>query len=178
MRRLIEALERAGLTWYITGSEALAVYGSPRQTMDVDIVVDATRETFDELARTLEDLYYYAEPVRFGNRLMAALVDREGSGKVDLIARDPDPWGRTAMSRRRPWTHPTWGPAWVSSLEDLILAKLEWSEGTSELQLRDCRVLLRMNRERVDGDYLAAWARALGIIDGLRQIQEGSADAP
>jgi hypothetical protein len=35
-----------------------------------------------------------------------------------------------------------------------------------------------MNRDHVDRGYLAAWARALGIIDRLHQVQEGSADAP
>jgi hypothetical protein len=44
------------------------------------------------------DLYYYAEPIRFGDRLMAALVDREGSGEVDLIARDPRPKGHPSFS--------------------------------------------------------------------------------
>jgi hypothetical protein len=177
MRRLIESLERAGFAWYLTGSEALAIYASPRQTMDVDLVVDATREALDELADGLEDAYYYAEPIRIGNRLLAALVDREGSGKVDLIVRDADPWGRVAMSRRRRWSHPDWGPIWVSSLEDLILAKLEWSEGTSELQLRDCHILLRMNRERIDGAYLATWARALDVTKELHQVEEGSTGA-
>lgn len=173
----MEILERAGLAWYVTGSEALAVYGSPRQTMDVDLVVDATRDVLDELGRVLEVEYYYAEPLRFGNRLMAALVDRQGAGKVDLIVRDPDPWGLEAMSRRRRWIHPAWGPAWVSSLEDLILAKLEWSGGTSELQLRDCASLLRMNRGRVDRAYLSEWARALGVPQELRRVEEAAADA-
>jgi hypothetical protein len=48
MRALMETLEHTGLAWYVTGSEALAVYGSPRQTMDVDLVVDATRDALDE----------------------------------------------------------------------------------------------------------------------------------
>jgi hypothetical protein len=29
MRQVIESLERAGLAWYITGTEALTLYGSP-----------------------------------------------------------------------------------------------------------------------------------------------------
>jgi hypothetical protein len=81
------------------------------------------------------------------------------------------------MSRRRRWIHPAWGPAWVSSLEDLILAKLEWSGGTSELQLRDCASLLRMNRGRVDRAYLSEWARALGVPEEMRQVEEAAADA-
>jgi hypothetical protein len=76
-----------------------------------------------------------------------------------------------AMARRLRWAHPAWGPVWVSTLEDLVLAKLEWSEGTSELQLRDCASLLRMNAGRVDEAYLERWARALGLGDRLESVR-------
>ena len=170
----MEALERSGLPWYITGSVALGAYGSPRQTMDADVVIAATSDQLGAMAGTLSDTCYYSEPVRFGRRTMAALIDRTGGGKVDLIVRDDDAWGRSAMERRRPWDDPALGPVWISSLEDLILAKLEWSDGSSELQLRDCRNLLRMNVGKVDRDYLAHWAAELGITRLLTGISEAS----
>jgi hypothetical protein len=177
MRDLMTTIERTRIPWYITGSEALAFYGSPRQTMDVDVVLEASRDALDGLARTCEQQFYYAEPLRFGNRLMASLVDRHGAGKVDLIVRDPDAWASMAMARRRRWSHPLWGAVWVSSLEDLILAKLEWSGGTSELQLRDCAALLRMNRGVLDDAYLAEWAAPLDVEGELRQAREAAGDA-
>jgi hypothetical protein len=168
----MDALERMGAAWYITGSEALAAHGSPRQTMDVDVVLDATVDALEALAGTLRSSFYYSEPLRFRNRLMAALVEQRGAGKVDLIIRDPDPWGECAMARRERWQHPGLGVVWVSSLEDLVLAKLEWSEGSSELQLRDCRSLLRMNTRAVDLAYLDEWAAKLGVVALLRQVKE------
>lgn len=172
----MEALERSGLPWYVTGSEALAAYGSPRQTMDTDVVLDASVDKLDALARSLADSSYYAEPVRFGNRTLAALIALDGAGKVDLIVRDPDAWGKAAMGRRQRWRHPVLGPIWISSLEDLVLAKLEWSEGTSELQLRDCAALLRMAAGSEDAPYLDEWAHRLGLIPLLQQVR-GRADA-
>lgn len=71
------------------------------------------------------------------------------------------------MARRARWDHPSWGPVWVSSLEDLVLAKLGRSEGVSELQQRDCASLLRMNRDGLDVAYLERWARVLGVGDLL-----------
>jgi len=177
MRDVVNALEQLDLAWYLTGSEALAAYGAPRQTLDTDLVLDATIESMAELAQALERDHYFAEPLRIGNRWMASLVDQTGGGKVDLIIRDNDPWARAAMERRRHWKHPVWGPVWVSSPEDLILAKLEWSEGTSELQLRDCRMLLRMNAQDIDGEYLTRWARALGVSELLHAVSEGESDA-
>jgi hypothetical protein len=107
----MEALERSGLPWYITGSVALGAYGSPRQTMDADVVIAATSDQLAALAGTLSDTCYYAEPVRFGRRAMAALIDRTGGGKVDLIVRDDDARGRSAMERRRRWDDPRHHPA-------------------------------------------------------------------
>ena len=56
------------------------------------------------------------------------------------------------MARRRTAEHPTFGTVWVAAIEDLILAKLMWSEGTSELQLRDCAILMRINRDEIGLD--------------------------
>lgn len=71
--------------------------------------------------------------------------------------------------------HPTWGAAWVSSLEDLVPAKLEWSEGSPELQLRDASTLLRMNERAIDHVYLSHWARVLGVEGLLRAVSRGAA---
>ena len=49
-----------------------------------------------------------------------------------------DPWGRSAFERRQRIYDPVLGEAWFISPEDLILAKLAWSDGgASERQLRD-----------------------------------------
>ena len=82
------------------------------------------------------------------------------------------------MSRRTRWRHPALGDVWVSSLEGLILAKLEWSEGTSELQLRDCRSLYRLNSGALDLAYLKAWSGRLGLSELLGRMRAEAADAP
>lgn len=177
MRDVADALDRMRLPWYLTGSEALAAYGSPRQTLDVDIVVAADVRQLEALADVLSPGRYVSEPATFGTRTIASLIDPAGAGKVDLIVRADDAWGREAMRRRRGWAHPTWGDVWVSSLEDLILAKLEWSEGTSELQLRDVRQLLRLNAATIDRDYLGRWATDLGLATLLASVPSQADDA-
>lgn len=174
MRPVFDAFERRGWSWYLTGSEALGAYGAPRQTMDTDVVIATAPEQLIDLATALEVDYLFADPIHAGGRWMASLIDRMATGKVDLIIRDPDAWGSAAMARRARWTHPSWGLVWVSSLEDLVLAKLEWSEGISELQLRDCASLLRLNAGRVDDAYLARWARSLGVSELLRKARDAS----
>jgi hypothetical protein len=171
VREVFERLERLGVRYYMTGSEALARYAQPRQTMDVDIVVETTPAGFTAITRAFEDAYVVNEPIDVGGRWMASLIAMSALGKADLMLDRGDGWARSAMERRERWNHPQYGPLWVASLEDLLLAKLEWSGGTSELQLGDCRNLIALNRDVIDWPYVERWAAALGIGETLEGVR-------
>lgn len=52
----------------------------------------------------------------------------------------------------------------LTTLEDLIIAKLEWSElGDSELQRRDVRELLEIAGDQIDQTYFERWIGALNL---------------
>ena len=171
VRDVFERLERLGVRYYMTGSEALARYAQPRQTMDVDIVIQTTPGGFAPIARAFEGDYVVNEPIDVGGRWMASLIAISGLGKADLMLDRSDAWARSALERRERWDHPQYGPLWVASLEDLLIAKLEWSGGTSELQLRDCRNLVALNRGALDWPYVERWAAALGVSDTLDAVR-------
>lgn len=172
VREVFERLERLGVQYYMTGSEALARYGEPRQTMDVDIVVGLAASEFDTVARAFEDDFLVNEPLDFGAFSLASLIAKSALGKADLILDRRDGWSHSAMDRRVRWEdHPLYGPLWVVSLEDLVLAKLEWSKGSSELQLRDCRNLLALNRDMIDWSYVERWAAVLEVSGTLDQVR-------
>jgi hypothetical protein len=171
MRDVLDRFERMRLRWYITGSEALGRYGEPRFSADLDVVVDTDSAGFSLIASGLEGGYLVGEPIDFGGHLMASLISITQVGKIDVILDRTDPWSRSAMERRERWEHPTLGHTWVITLEDLIIAKLTWSQGTSELQLRDCRNLVRVNEKRIDWGYLTRWATSQGVSQLLDQVR-------
>ena len=173
MREVFERLEMLGVPYYMTGSEALARYSQPRQTMDVDIVVAIAPARFGTIARAFEHDFLVNEPIDIGTFSKASVVARSALGKADLILGREDPWSRAALGRRERWDHPLYGPLWVTSLEDLLLAKLEWSQGVSELQLRDCRLIVVLN-PGIDWPYTERWARALGIDALLAEVRHAS----
>jgi hypothetical protein len=174
VRKVFERLEGLGLPYYLTGSEALARYGQPRQTTDLDIVVGIGPDDFPALARSFEADFLVNDPIDMGVRSMASMISMSALAKVDLILGRDDPWGRSAMSRRERWDHPGYGRLWVTSLEDMILAKLEWSGGSSELQLRDVRNLIVANRGRIDWPYVERWAAMLDIVATLKGVRDAS----
>jgi hypothetical protein len=174
MRDVFERLESLDVPYYMTGSEALARYSQPRQTMDVDIVVAMPPARFGTIARAFESDFLVNQPIDVGGFSMASLIARSALGKADLILGRDDPWSRSAFDRRERWDHPLYGPLWVTSLEDLLLAKLEWSQGVSELQLRDCRNLIALNGTVIDWMYIERWAPDLGVHGLLDDFRHAS----
>jgi hypothetical protein len=168
---VIRRLERLGIDYYVTGSEALPRYGEPRQTADIDIVLGLPASRFEPIRKAFEDDYVVNEPARFQDRILASVVAQSGLGKADFILDRNDAWARSAMARRQRWEHPRLGSVWVLTLEDLILAKLEWSGGVSELQLRDCANLVRLNASTIDWTYLEKYASVLGVGHLLARLR-------
>lgn len=171
MRDVLGRLEQLGLRWYITGSEALGRYGEPRMTADLDVVVETDMPGFARIALTLGDRWLVNDPIDLDGHVMGSFISIGEVGKVDLILDRGTAWSRSAMDRRQRWEHPVFGPLWVLTLEDLVIAKLAWSEGTSELQLRDCRNLVRVNAMAIDWDYLERWADAEGLAELLERVR-------
>lgn len=169
MRAVFDALDRRGIRYFVTGSVAASVYGVLRQSQDTDVVVELDISQWDDLCADLGPGFVIAEPIDFGMFSMASIIERDTADKVDVILAARD-FERSAMERRRPADVPGLGQVWINSVEDLILAKLAWSEGTSELQLRDCAQLLRLQPSSLDLDYLARWAERLGVSELLRQV--------
>jgi len=172
-RDVMERLESLGLRWYVTGSWSLGVYAEPRMTRDIDIVLDATRSAYDTAIRpAFESDFLVNDPIDLGGRWMGGLIHKREIVRVDLMLGRTDAWARSAMDRRRRVEHPDLGAIWNISPEDLVIAKLEWSDGTSELQLRDVRSLVRLV-SALDWPYLERYAALLGIRDRLEAVRGG-----
>ena len=61
--------------------------------------------------------------------------------------------------------------AFIPSVEDLIVAKLEWAvAGPSEVQLRDVAGMVAIAGDTLDLAYLLPWIRVLGLEDAWRRV--------
>lgn len=171
-RDVVERLERAGVGYYVTGSEALAVWAEPRQTLDIDIVTDLAAERYEAIIRpAFEDAYLVNDLIVVEGRGYGSVIHRTEVHKADLIMRRTDPWGIAAFERRRLVDDPALGRAWFISPEDLILAKLAWSDGgASERQLRDSASIVRIQPE-LDWEYIDRFAGMLGVEPLVERIR-------
>lgn len=65
----------------------------------------------------------------------------------------------------------------IASCEDILLAKLRsyrLGDESSEVQRRDIRDLIALNRERLESAYLERWAEELSVPDLLQRFLSGS----
>lgn len=63
VRRIVENFNTAGIDYMFTGALAVSYYGSPRTTMDIDIVVKVTQEYIQTLVTLLRKAGMHASPL-------------------------------------------------------------------------------------------------------------------
>lgn len=170
LKLVSDRLEAANLPFMLTGSFAMAYYGQPRMTRDLDLVVAMSAGDVDRVVAALSpDFYIDADDVRAAvetERLFNLMHNASGI-KVDLIVRKSSEYRQLEFSRRRRVAMQS-VTTWIVSREDLILSKLVWArEARSELQLRDVKSMLD---DTVDRSYLQQWARTLGVDDSLEAV--------
>lgn len=171
-RDVIERLDRAAIAYFVTGSEAMAIHGiAYRATNDVDLVIRLDAAAYDARLRpAFEPAYLVNEPIRIGHRCLGSAIHLTAVGKADLIMRDPDPWGETAFARRVRVDDPAIGATWVSSVEDLLIAKLEFADGDrASLQARDCQRIAAASPQ-LDLAYVRAEASGLRLTALLEDV--------
>jgi hypothetical protein len=172
LRIVGERLEAAQLPYMLTGSFAMAYYGKPRMTRDLDIVVALREDRITDLLASLSpDFYVDAASARLAviSQRLFNLMHFDTGIKVDLIVRKDAEYRQVEFARRQAvQMHGV--KTWIVSREDLILSKLVWAKDSkSELQRRDVRTLLD---ESMDRAYLERWASQLGVAAALAEIAQ------
>lgn len=174
LAEVVKQLEEASIDYMIAGSVASSIYGEPRTTRDVDIVVEATETSLRSLFEALDRSAVYIDEQPPGKRIVAGdlfnLVDLRGGWKVDLIVRKTRPFSVVEFARRRPLD--VFGVSvMVATAEDVLLTKLEWAvRSGSSRQVDDARGIVAVQGESLDREYMTRWAAELGVGDLLDQV--------
>ena len=104
LARIVSALEGAGIPYMLTGSLASSIYGTPRATNDIDLVIAPTESQLRRLKELLPETEYYfdlddaLDAVR--RRSQFNVIDFASVWKVDLIIQRRRPYDRTAFGHK------------------------------------------------------------------------------
>ena len=163
---VVGRLNAADVPHMLTGSIASSWYGEPRATQDLDVVIDPSLAALDRLIDgLLADRWDVDRDVAH-----AALTDRTqfnaigpDAFKVDFIVRHDRPFSRAEFDRRQS-AEMLGAPTSLPTVEDMVVAKLEWAQATdSERQVRDVIGMLDVAGEAIDSAYVDAWVQRLGL---------------
>ncbi len=163
----IARLEKLGLPYMITGSMAGILYGEPRLTHDIDIVVAMGVGDIPAFVDAFPIEEFYCPPadvlaieIRRGQRGHCNLIHHESGFKADIYLAY-DELHRWALQQRRVLDLGGLRVA-VAPPEYVIVRKLEYyREGKSDKHLRDIRGILDVTE--IDRAVVEQWAERLHL---------------
>ena len=175
--QFFEPLDRAGLPYAIVGSVAASLYGEPRATNDVDIVIQMKSADASKLVEAFPADRFYVPPVE----VIELEFNRGHGGHINVIAlesmikADIYPLSRAEaawFARRRP-LEISGKRLWFAIPAAVILHKLRfYREGGGEKHLRDIRGMLTISDQEIDRVELDHACAALGLSDLWQAVQE------
>src|SRR3989344_4923297 len=174
--KVVPILDELQIDYFITGGFAISVWGRPRATFDIDIVVKLVEPKVRPLAKALREISKFGyideetakEALKKGGEFN--FIDPETGVKVDFWAKINDEKTKTQFDRRVIKTIDKQKIYFVSP-EDLILNKLLWyRESRSSRHLEDIESVLKISK--VNKKYLKNWVEKLDVSDIWEKIQK------
>lgn len=178
---VLKSLERLEIPYMIAGSVATVVYGEPRLTNDMDVVVELRPQSVEPLAQDFRPPDFYCpqtatilEEIR--RRGQFNILHVASGSKVDIILRKHTEHGAAEFARKQLQPLTPALNAYCASPEDIVIAKLDFHrKGQSEKHISDVAGILRAQGNALDRAYLETWVKKLQLEDPWRRCQERSA---
>lgn len=176
-----EPLEQLAISYMITGATAAILYGQPRLTNDIDVVIELHAADIERLRAAFPERDFYTPPAAVIGMELARtqrghlnLIHFETGYKADLYPVGADPLHHWALPLRRRVSHGT-GQISVAPPEYVILRKLEYfREGGSSKHVTDIQTILRVNGTTIDHAILTSWISRLGLTELWTSVQPSS----
>ncbi len=169
LERVIPVLERARVSYMLTGSVASSVHGTLRSTQDLDIVIEASLQQVQQMIREFQAADFYADEgqasTALANRSQFNVLDNVTGWKVDFIFSEESEYGLSALARRE--TINLGGlSVQIARAEDVVIAKLRWAKlGGSQRQIEDVAGVLNARKNELDSPYIEHWVKKLGLSE-------------
>ena len=175
LRHVLALLESQHLTYMLVGSYVSAIYGEPRFTHDIDIVVHLAGDSANRLCGAFPSPEFHVSQSASREAVVTRgqfnVIHPASGNKINFMVARNDPWGRMQLTRRirRPILPDRDG--FVAAPEDVIIGKLwYYHEGGSDKHLRDIAAMLQTSPELINMQYVDQWAQQLGFSDHWRAV--------
>lgn len=173
----VKPLNKADIEYMVTGSVASILYGEPRMTHDIDLVIQLSQAVAGDLSSIFSGDDFYCPP----SEIVLSEIAREARGhfniihhhtglKADFYPVGKDPLHHWAMAQRHKieFEH---DKILIAPPEYVILRKLQfYTEGCSNKHLSDIKKMLQYSGDIIDGSVLKEKAASLGLQGQLDRV--------
>lgn len=174
---IVKILERLKIPYIVTGGIAILIWGRPRFTADIDIIIELTEKHASALHDALMALGKagYIDQDSIAEALKSQgefnFIDGETGVKVDFwILKEKDAFDISRLKRKKKLLV-LGKKIYFTSPEDLFLIKLKWyKKSGSSRQREDAESILQISGKRLDMKYIKKWAVILNTSDILREV--------
>lgn len=176
-RRFTHPLNELAIPYMATGAVAAIVYGEPRLTLDLDLVLELAPGKAAGFAAAFPAEEFYVPPLETIQREAERPEHghfnllHHGSGlRADIYLASNDPLDTWGLAHRR---QESMGgePVWVAPAEYVIVRKLEYfRQGRSTKHVTDIRAMLRIRPDLVDLPTLADFVRRRRLEPEWEQV--------
>ncbi|MFQ6049849.1 MAG: nucleotidyl transferase AbiEii/AbiGii toxin family protein [Candidatus Paceibacterales bacterium] len=178
--KIVRILKDLKIPYAITGGFAVAVWGKPRFTADIDIIIELTSQNIPPLTKTLlainKDVYVSEKAMRDALKRKGEFnfIHPQTGLKVDFWVTDSkaDIYGKLKLERAVAKKIDRQKIFFVSP-EDLILSKLIWyKESESPKHLEDVKTIFNNSKLKLDLNYIKKRANSQGTLEILEKLRE------
>ncbi len=174
--KIAQILEGLKIPYFITGGMAVLVWGRPRFTADIDILIEFKVTDVDKLEVALNALSEtgYVDKDAMREALLREgefnFIDGNTGVKVDFWILKKNSFDVLRMKRKVARDILNQKVYFISP-EDLVLNKLLWyQESQSSRHLEDAESVFKISGENLNKDYLNKWAEKLNVSELLRRF--------
>jgi hypothetical protein len=177
----VRPLEEIATEYMVTGGVASVIYGDPRFTRDVDIVLDMGLHDVGTFLSAFDAADFYLPPREAIEEEVARLtgghfnvIHHDTALRADVYLSGDDALHRWAFERR---LRLDLGRLTISvaPIEYVIIRKLEYYDrSNSDRHLRDVAMMFRISPGEIDFGALEGWCERLGLrvaLDHARSFQ-------
>lgn len=172
---LAKLLDKYKIPYLLTGSLASSFYGYPRATHDIDFIIEIQKEGFKKILKAIKSLgkSYLADKDQIKEAISKSsqfnIYHLDTGTKIDFWIVENDDFEKNKFKRGKTILIDKQKINLVSA-EDLILTKLLWcKEIKSERHLHDCEGILKIQKGKLDKEYLDLWAKKLNVYNLLEE---------
>lgn len=168
----LDRLNKAKLSYMVTGSAASIIYGEPRMTHDIDLVLELHVENVQNFINLFPSNKFYCPSEETIKTEIARqtnghfnIIHHETGFKADIYLTGQDQLHRWAMMNRNK-VNIGQSEIAIAPPEYVIIRKLQYyKEGSSTKHLRDINRMMKISGETIDKHALEQMIKKYDLLD-------------